>query len=59
MPDTASSVLVLPGWQNSDADHWQTCWERRHGYRRVGERKGYYPAANGRREDAVVMSFKL
>lgn len=31
----------------------------RHGYRRVGERKGYYPAANGRREDAVVMSFKL
>lgn len=31
----------------------------RHGYRRVGERKGYYPAANGQREDAVVMSFKL
>lgn len=31
----------------------------RHGYRRVGERKGYYPAAHGQREDAVVMSFKL
>ncbi|MCA0212024.1 MAG: ribosomal protein S18-alanine N-acetyltransferase [Proteobacteria bacterium] len=31
----------------------------RHGYRRVGERRGYYPAANGQREDAVVMSFKL
>lgn len=31
----------------------------RHGYRRVGERKAYYPAADGRREDAVVMSFKL
>jgi [ribosomal protein S18]-alanine N-acetyltransferase len=30
-----------------------------HGYRRVGERKGYYPAAHGRREDAVVMSLKL
>jgi len=30
-----------------------------HGYRRVGERKGYYPAANGQREDAVVMSLKL
>ena len=29
-----------------------------HGYRRVGERKSYYPAA-GRREDAVVMSLKL
>lgn len=31
----------------------------RHGYRRVGERRGYYPAANGLREDAVVMSYKL
>lgn len=31
----------------------------RHGYRRVGERKGYYPAADGRREDAVVMSLAL
>jgi ribosomal-protein-alanine N-acetyltransferase len=31
----------------------------RHGYRRVGERRGYYPAAHGQREDAVVMSFKL
>lgn len=31
----------------------------RHGYRRVCERKSYYPAAHGLREDAVVMSFKL
>jgi len=30
-----------------------------HGYRRVGERKGYYPAAGGQREDAVVMSMRL
>jgi ribosomal-protein-alanine N-acetyltransferase len=30
-----------------------------HGYRRVGERKAYYPASHGRREDAVVMSLKL
>ncbi|RYY70785.1 MAG: ribosomal-protein-alanine N-acetyltransferase, partial [Comamonadaceae bacterium] len=29
-----------------------------HGYRRVGERKGYYPAHQGQREDAIVMSFK-
>ena len=31
----------------------------RHGYRRVGERRGYYPDAHGKREDAVVMSLKL
>jgi ribosomal-protein-alanine N-acetyltransferase len=31
----------------------------RHGFRRVGERKNYYPAADGLREDAVVMSLKL
>jgi ribosomal-protein-alanine N-acetyltransferase len=30
-----------------------------HGYRRVGERKSYYPASHGKREDAVVMSLKL
>ena len=30
-----------------------------HGYRRVGDRRGYYPAGHGQREDAVVMSFKL
>jgi [ribosomal protein S18]-alanine N-acetyltransferase len=32
---------------------------QRHGFRRVGERKGYYPAVRGQREDAVVMSLKL
>jgi ribosomal-protein-alanine N-acetyltransferase len=30
----------------------------RYGYRRVGERKNYYPADGGR-EDAIVMSYKL
>lgn len=30
-----------------------------HGYRRVGERKNYYPADHGLREHAVVMSLKL
>ena len=36
----------------------QRIYERQ-GYRRVGERKAYYPAANGAREDALVMSFRL
>jgi ribosomal-protein-alanine N-acetyltransferase len=31
----------------------------RYGFRRVGLRKGYYPAAHSQREDAVVMSLKL
>lgn len=31
----------------------------RHGYRRVGTRKGYYPDGHGRREDAIVMSLRL
>ena len=30
-----------------------------HGYRRVGQRRAYYPAARGTREDAVVMSLRL
>jgi ribosomal-protein-alanine N-acetyltransferase len=30
----------------------------RYGYRRVGERKNYYPAQHGR-EDAIVMSYEL
>jgi ribosomal-protein-alanine N-acetyltransferase len=30
-----------------------------HGYRRVGLRKGYYPAGQGQREDAIVMSLAL
>ena len=30
-----------------------------HGFRRVGERKRYYPAEHGLREDAVVMSLAL
>lgn len=29
------------------------------GFRRVGERKSYYPGADGRREDALVMSLRL
>jgi uncharacterized protein len=31
----SSNVLILPGWQSSGPDHWQTLWEQRHGYIRV------------------------
>jgi uncharacterized protein len=30
-----SNVLILPGWQNSGPNHWQSRWERAHGYARV------------------------
>ena len=57
-------------WSRSQGAQWlwlevrasneraQRIYER-YGYRRVGERKGYYPAAGRQREDAVVMSLKL
>ena len=28
-------VLLLPGWQNSGPDHWQSRWQAAHGYLRV------------------------
>lgn len=32
---TVSRVLVLPGWQDSGPDHWQSRWQRLHGWQRV------------------------
>lgn len=32
---TASRVLLLPGWQNSGPEHWQSRWEAAYGYERV------------------------
>ena len=33
--DTPCRHLILPGWLGSDAGHWQTRWEERHGCQRV------------------------
>ena len=30
-------VLLLPGWQNSGPDHWQSLWETAYGYPRVDQ----------------------
>jgi predicted alpha/beta hydrolase family esterase len=38
-----SNVLVLPGWHGSGAQHWQTLWEQRHGYRRVEQHDWLQP----------------
>jgi predicted alpha/beta hydrolase family esterase len=32
---TVPNTLILPGWQNSGPDHWQTRWELLYGYQRV------------------------
>lgn len=37
------SVLILPGWQNSGPDHWQSRWEVLHGYRRVQQHDWMHP----------------
>ncbi len=36
-------VLILPGWQNSGADHWQSRWERLYGYQRVEQHDWMHP----------------
>lgn len=36
-------VLLLPGWQNSDAGHWQSRWEDLHGYQRVEQHDWMHP----------------
>ena len=60
---------ALTGWSRAEGAQWlwlevrtsnrraQEVYQR-YGYRRVGERRNYYPAERGR-EDAIVMSFKL
>ena len=30
-----ATILLLPGWQNSGPDHWQSQWQTKHGYLRV------------------------
>ncbi len=36
-------VLLLPGWLNSDAGHWQSRWEALHGDRRVEQADWEWP----------------
>ena len=31
------NVLILPGWQNSGPEHWQSRWETLHGFHRVDQ----------------------
>ena len=38
-----STVLILPGWQNSGPDHWQSRWEVLYGYQRVQQHDWMQP----------------
>jgi ribosomal-protein-alanine N-acetyltransferase len=61
---------ALTGWSRGERAQWLWLEVRasnqraldvyaRQGFRSVGMRKGYYPAAAGAREDAIVMSLSL
>ena len=47
---TAPSILLLPGWLDSDAAHWQSRWQVLHGYTRVEQDDWVWP----RRGDWMV-----
>ena len=56
-PIAGHTVLVLPGWQNSGPDHWQSRWERLHGYSRVEQHDWDRPLRGdwtARLEDVVL-----
>jgi uncharacterized protein len=36
-------VLLLPGWLDSDATHWQSRWQHQHGYTRVVQDDWLWP----------------
>ena len=51
------NVLILPGWQNSGPDHWQSRWERAHGYTRVEQHDWMRPLRgdwSARLEDVLL-----
>jgi len=43
MSMTDYRVLLLPGWQDSDPDHWQSRWQRQHGWQRVVQDDWFWP----------------
>ncbi|WAC74068.1 alpha/beta hydrolase [Roseateles sp. SL47] len=42
-PGGSAPVYLLPGWLNSDPDHWQSQWERRWGDVRVEQADWQWP----------------
>ena len=53
----ATRVLILPGWQNSGAAHWQSRWQALHGFERVQQADWAWPRRGdwmAQLEDAVL-----
>ncbi len=53
----SQNVLILPGWQGSGAQHWQSLWQARHGYQRVDQHDWMRPLRGdwiARLEDVVL-----
>ena len=53
------NVLILPGWQGSGPAHWQSRWERTHGYTRVEQHDWMRPLRGdwiSRLEDVLLSS---
>lgn len=52
-----SNVLILPGWESSGPQHWQSLWQTRHGYQRVEQHDWIKPLRGdwiARLEDVVL-----
>lgn len=52
-------VCILPGWQNSGPDHWQSRWEALHGFERVQQHDWDHPLRGdwmAQLEEAVLAS---
>ena len=52
-----ANVLLLPGWQNSGPNHWQSLWEDQQGYRRVEQHDWMRPLRGdwtARLEEVIV-----
>ena len=50
-------VLLLPGWRAPDTEHWQSHWERSHGWQRVVQADWQWPRRGdwmARLEDALL-----
>lgn len=57
MKSTVDNVLVLPGWQSSGPDHWQSRWEALHGFERVEQHDWMRPLRGdwtARLEETIV-----